>query len=122
MNDLSTTKSEPSQDEYGDASETVTDWANLVPQVLGVLLQQNRAGLLAFAENESLLTTTPGAREGSRGLRVVDPGLGVWVNTDTNTKIALLRRVFAALDLDTEELVFTLRPAKGGKSEKTNAA
>ena len=45
--------------EYGDASETVTDWANLVPQVLGVLLQQNRAGLLAFAEIESLLTTTP---------------------------------------------------------------
>ncbi|MGO2058636.1 MAG: DUF262 domain-containing protein [Candidatus Corynebacterium faecigallinarum] len=96
--------------EYGDAAETVTDWANLVPKVLGVLLQQNRAVLLEFAENETLLTTDPAAHETSRGLRIVDPGLGVWVNTDTNTKIALLRRVFAALDLDPEDLIFTLRP------------
>ena len=96
--------------EYGDAAETVTDWANLVPKVLGVLLQQNRTVLLEFAENETLLTTDPAAHETSRGLRIVDPGLGVWVNTDTNTKIALLRRVFAALDLDPEDLIFTLRP------------
>lgn len=98
--------------EYEDVSETVTDWANLMPKVLNVLLQQHRAGLLEFAETESLLTTDPGAQEGSRGLRPVDPGLGVWVNTDTDTKIALLRRIFNALDLDPEELVFTLRPTK----------
>lgn len=98
--------------EYGDMGETVKDWASLVPKVFGVLLQQNRAGLLDFANQESLLTTDPASRKGARGLRVVDPGLGVWVNTDTNTKIGLLRRAFSALDLDTEELVFTLRPAK----------
>lgn len=103
--------------EYGDASETVTDWADLIPKVLGVLLQQDRAGLLTLAETESLLTTSPGAFEDSRGLRVVDPGLGVWVSTSTNAKIALLRRIFMALDLDAEELVFTLRPVKGGMAE-----
>ena len=43
-------------------------------------------------------------------MRVVDPSLGVFVNNDTNSKIGLFRRVFAALDLDTEELVFTFRP------------
>lgn len=100
--------------EYGDVSETVTDWANLMPKLLSVLLQQQRAQLLDFAETESLLSTNPEEHAGSRGLRVVDPGLGVWVNTDTQTKIALLRRIFAALGLDPEELVFTLRPTKDG--------
>lgn len=36
--------------EYGDASETVTDWADLLPKVLGILLQQNRAALLDLAK------------------------------------------------------------------------
>jgi uncharacterized protein with ParB-like and HNH nuclease domain len=97
---------------YGDATETVTDWRNLMPKVLGVLLQQNRTELLEFAESESLLVTDHSTHEGSTNLRTVDPSLSVLVNTDTNTKIALLRRVFAALDLDPEELVFTLRPTK----------
>ncbi|MGP5614609.1 DUF262 domain-containing protein [Corynebacterium variabile] len=98
--------------EYGDVSETVTDWANLVPKVLHVLLQQHRAALLGFAGTDNLLTTEPAAHEGKRGLRVADPGLGVWVNNDTNTKVTLLRRVFEALHLDPEELIFTLRPSK----------
>jgi hypothetical protein len=85
-----------------------------MPKLLSVLLQQHRAQLLDFAETESLLSTHPDEHAGSRGLRVVDPGLGVWVNTDTQTKIALLRRIFAALALDPEELVFTLRPTKDG--------
>lgn len=105
--------------EYGDASETVTDWSNLMPKLLSVLLQQHRAQLLDFAETESLLSTHPDEHAGSRGLRVVDPGLGVWVNTDTQTKIALLRRIFAALGLDPEELVFTLRPTKDGDGPGT---
>ena len=108
--------------EYGDASETVTDWADLMPKVLGVLLQQDRAGLLTLAETESLLTANPGALEDSRGLRVVDPGLGVWVSTSTNAKIALLRRIFASMGLDTEELVFTLRPVKGDPAERADDA
>lgn len=98
--------------EYGDVSETVTDWANLVPKVLHVLLQQHRADLLGFAGTDNQLTTEPAAHAGRRGLRVVDPGLGVWVNNNTWAKIALLRRVFDALHLDPEELVFTLRPSK----------
>ena len=106
--------------EYGDASETVTDWADLMPKVLGVLLQQDRPGLLTLAETESLLTTNPGALEDSRGLRVVDPGLGVWVSTSTNAKIALLRRIFASMGLDTEDLVFTLRPVKGDTAARMN--
>ena len=96
--------------EYGDVSETVTDWAHLTPKVISILLEQNRAKLLEFANTEALLTTSPAERESERGMRMVDPSLGVFVNNNTDSKIGLFRRVFEALDLDTEELVFTLRP------------
>ncbi|MGP5270445.1 hypothetical protein ACTXK0_08540 [Corynebacterium variabile] len=98
--------------EYGDAAETVTDWTDLIQKLLKVILQQNRTAVLEFAESDSLLTTDPASREGSWGLRTIDPSLGVWVNTDTDSKIAMFHRLFAALDLDPEELVFTLRPTK----------
>src|SRR5699024_2254630 len=63
--------------EYEDVSETVTDWANMTPKLLAVLLQQHRSALLEYARSDSLLTTNPAKHEGSRGLRVVDPGLSV---------------------------------------------
>src|SRR5699024_11139902 len=77
---------------------------------MSILLDQNRAKHLNFAATEPILTTSPAEHQAERGLRVVDPSLGVFVNNDTNSKIGLFRRVFAALDLDTEELVFTFRP------------
>lgn len=98
--------------EFGDASGTVRTWADLVPKILDLLLQQHRAQLLAFADQSSSMTVHPDRHADSRGMRVVDPGLGVWVNTSTGDKITLLRRVFAALNLDPEELIFTLRPVK----------
>lgn len=109
--------------EYGDASETVTDWADLLPKVLAVLLQQDRARLLTFAESETLLSTEQeDLHSDIRGLRLVDPGLGVWVNTGTDTKVNLLRRIFTALDLDPDELVFTLRPTTEDPDEPTRSS
>ena len=107
--------------DFGDVSETVTDWANLVPKVLKVLLQHNRAALLAYAESDPLLETDLSELAEKRHLVQVEPGLGVWLGNNTNTKVGMLRRVFAALDLDPEELIFTLRPDKntGSSSEGT---
>ena len=98
--------------EYEDVSETVTDWASMTPKLLTVLLQQHRSALLEYARTDSLLISEPAKHEGVRGLRVVDPGLGVWVNNSTDTKISLFRRIFDYLNLDPEELIFTLRPSK----------
>lgn len=110
--------------EFGDVSETVTDWAQLTTKVLGVLLQQHRAALLAFAEKESLMSVAPLAPD----LRLVDPSLGVRLSNTTNTKIGLLRRIFEALDLDPEDMIFTLRPDKeasdqpGSDNEKVESS
>ncbi|MGO2862079.1 MAG: DUF262 domain-containing protein [Brevibacterium sp.] len=105
--------------EYGDASETVTDWANLTPKLLADLLQLHRSELLEFAADESMLTTSPAAFDSVRGLRIVDPSLGVWVSNSTDTKIGLFRRIFDHLDLDTEDLIFTLRPDRTPHSNAT---
>lgn len=102
---------------FEDVSETVTDWANMMPKLIGVLLRQYRTDLIQFAEGESLLVTNPLAQAESKALRTVDPSLGVRVDNDTNTKVSLLRRIFEALNLDTEELIFTFRPSQ---SESAN--
>ncbi|MGO3065448.1 MAG: DUF262 domain-containing protein [Brevibacterium linens] len=107
--------------EYEDVSETVTDWANMTPKLLAVLLQQHRSALLEYARNDSMLITNPADHKDSRGLRVVDPGLGVWVRNSTDTKIALFRRIFDYLHLDPEELVFTLRPHKTVRKDSDGA-
>lgn len=98
--------------EFGEVSETVTTWADMVPKVLALLLQQDRPGLLASIPEEQLLTDNPQEHAGSRGFRTVDPGLGVWVSNGTWNKISLLRRLFDRLGLDAEDLIFTLRPVK----------
>lgn len=98
--------------EFGDASETVTTWAEMVPKVLSLLLQQDRHGVLANVPEEQLLTDRPQDHAGSRGLRVVDPSLGVWVNNSTWHKVAFLRRLFDRMWIDPEDLIFTLRPIK----------
>lgn len=102
--------------EFGDASGTVASWAELLPKLLDILLQQFRAELLNFAETSPVMTTRPEKHKDSGGLRIIDPSLGVWVNTSTDNKISLLRRVFAHLNLDPEELVFTLRPVKESRN------
>lgn len=57
-----------------------------MPRWAESLQTTHRAALLDFAEDENLLTTTPAEHEGSRGLRTIDPSLGVWVNTSTTAK------------------------------------
>lgn len=103
--------------EYEDASETVTDWRNLTPKLLAVIMQQHRTALLDYASTDTVLTTNPADYEGSQGLRIVDPSLGVWVSNNTDTKIGLFRRIFDHLHLDPEELIFTLRPYKTTHSD-----
>lgn len=107
--------------EFGDASGTVRTWADLVPKLMEQLLQQHRTELLAYADKSTSMTIHPDRHSGSRGLRVVDPSLGVWVNTSTADKISLLRRVFSVLNLDPEDLVFTLRPVKDAEAQAGTA-
>ncbi|MHA2788874.1 DUF262 domain-containing protein [Corynebacterium sp. S7] len=103
--------------EFGDISETVESWTEAVPKIVSALLDEHRSAILAAAKDEPRLTTNVAeADKPKSGYTVVDPGLAVQVNTDTNQKIGLLRRLFERLGLDPEDLIFTLRPTSSDQT------
>ncbi|WP_054952336.1 DUF262 domain-containing protein [Flaviflexus massiliensis] len=91
------------------SSKTVSVWPDAVVWILQTLLESYRSKLFAFAENESLLHVGE-KPESMWGPKPVTPGLWFEGSNDTDTKIDFLRRVFEDLELDPEEVVFTLRP------------
>lgn len=98
----------------------VTSWANGLVAVLRVLLTVDRERLLATAMDEELLfvdDVSHLAAENTR-VRVIDPALGVRVNTSTYQKVALLRRVCAAIDYDPDEILFYLRGKDADKAQE----
>lgn len=100
--------------EFGDVKETVSSWSDMLPRVMKILMEQYRTELLALTPEINLLVALGGASNDiPRAVAQVDPSLGVYTNTSTNDKIRLLRSIFEALEIDPEELIFTLRPAKG---------
>lgn len=106
--------------QFNDANETVGSWRDMIIRVVSLLLQQNRQAVLEFALQENqLVTDVETIKDGDRRFAIVDPGLAVFVSTNTMTKIELLRRLFSYLDLETEELVFTLKPLQNDQEETT---
>lgn len=99
--------------EFGDVKETVESWADMLPRLLWVLLQQYRPEILEHA-NESLNYIVIGADsdEIPREFRKVDASLAVHTSSSTDAKMRLIRSLFEHLELDPEDLVFTFRPEK----------
>lgn len=98
---------------FGEAEQTVATWADMVEALLKVLIVDHRARLVEAAAGIKRLRTDLGAQgRVPRGWRRIDEGLAVEVGTATTDKIQLLRRIFAELELDTEDLVFILRRGK----------
>nr|WP_306429035.1 DUF262 domain-containing protein [Corynebacterium sp. 76QC2CO] len=97
----------------------VTVWAQGLVEVLRILLTVDRERLLTAAMDEELLFVDDVVQRASidTRLRVVDPALGVRVTTSTNQKMALLRRVCAAIDYDPEDILFYLRSKEAEKGE-----
>src|SRR5699024_12257332 len=103
---------------YGEVQEIVESWAELLPRVDRHLAIEYREKLLRFTyeDNFSLHTVDSMPAEYMHRFRKVDNSLYVRTHTSTNSKISLLRRLFSFLDLDPDELVFTLRPVSREQS------
>lgn len=99
--------------EFGEVKETVGSWTEMIPRIIRLLLEQYRSEILALAEETNLLYPIDGpSAEMPKAVVQVDPSLGIYTNTSTNTKTRFLRSLFESLSLDPEDLVFTLRPVK----------
>ena len=99
--------------EYGDATATVGAWSEALPKIVTAIIRDHRAQVVAVAEENTMLSTSPEHLDGGRrGWVTVDTGLAVDVASSTNQKMRGLRQLFDQLDLNPDELVFTLRSSR----------
>lgn len=99
--------------EFGDVKETVESWADMLPRLLWVLLQQYRPEILEHASDSlNYIVIDSDPQQIPREFRKVDESLAVFTSSSTDSKMRLIRALFDHLDIDPEELVFTFRPEK----------
>ena len=109
--------------EFGEVHETVDSWAEMLRRLLRVLVEPHRAEVIEFAQdNPNFVVAENTLHLPGREFTKVDESLAVLSGSPTNAKMRLLRALFAHLDLDTEDLIFTLRPLKSGSSISTTDA
>ena len=105
--------------EFGDTRKTVASWKVAYVEVIRLLVDERREEVFAYASESNDLTVTEDSYELSGWESLVVPGLTVLTGNSTRTKLASLRKLFNHLDVDTDDLVFTLRNAETSEVEET---
>lgn len=99
--------------QFGDLHQTVESWAEMVELLLSYLMRERRTEILGYVKDYGPLRIIAPEEETPAEWRRVDDTLIVFTANNTDTKLTFLRNLFDYLDIDPEELVFSLRPGKG---------
>ena len=105
--------------EYGDTRKTVATWKDAFVEVIRLLVDERREEVFAYAGEPNDLTVVEDSHELPAGTSLVVPGLTVTTSNSTRSKLAILRKLFNHLDIDTDDLVFTLRNTEAVEVEET---
>ncbi|MFZ2528423.1 MAG: DUF262 domain-containing protein [Rhodococcus sp. (in: high G+C Gram-positive bacteria)] len=105
--------------EFSDTRKTVTSWKDAFVEVLRILVDERREEVFAYAEDSNDLAVVEDLHEASSRESQVVPGLTAVTATSTRAKLAVLRKLFDHLDVDTDDLLFTLRNAEAIEAEDT---
>ncbi|MDI9588676.1 MAG: DUF262 domain-containing protein [Acidobacteriota bacterium] len=97
----------------------VSTWGSAAVIVLRALLEVDRDAVLSVVPSIKSLTSdnVEALVATNKKWRQVDPALGLYISTNTVTKIGMLRRVCDAVDYDPDEVFFYLRPEKTANGE-----
>ena len=95
--------------ELNGTTNTVSSFKDMMRLVLRQLLAEHRPAILEYAANNGVGFTV-GPKASSRYQEEIEPGLWVTSSNPTNEKMTILRALFHHLDLNTDDLVLTLRP------------
>ena len=92
----------------------VKTWKEMVVRTIRILLEQDRDGVIAFAESTNILESNEPKKVADTDSRwqLVDPALAVNLASSTNDKINLLRRICRAIGYDTDDILVYLRPKR----------
>lgn len=105
--------------EFGDTRKTVASWKDAFIEVIRTLVDERREEVFAYASNSNDFTVVEGSHKETAGESLVVPGLTVQTATSTRSKLTVLRKLFDHLDVDTDDLLFTLRNTETVESEQT---
>lgn len=107
--------------QYGDLHQTVESWAEMVQLLLNFLMRDRRTEMLSYVKDYGPLRVIEAEEETPAEWRRVDDVLIVFTANNTDSKLGFLRALFEHLDIDPEELVFSLRPGKGDVADADDA-
>ena len=96
--------------EFRDASGLVNNWREAFVGILRKLMEIDPVRVLERAQTGAWYHAGPHESAGDGFWKVTD-SLSVFVQNSTHSKMSMLRELFELLDLDPDEVTFTLRPA-----------
>lgn len=105
--------------EFDGTTTTVKSFKDMIRFLIRQLLSGHRETIYEYAADNGLGFTV-GKTGSSRYQEELAPELWVTVSNPTNDKMNILRALFDHLDIDTDDLVFTLRPYQREESETTD--
>ncbi|UOT04483.1 DUF262 domain-containing protein [Rhodococcus opacus] len=105
--------------EYGDTRKTVASWKVAYVEVIRLLVDEHREEIFAYASESNDLTVVDDSYEIPSWESLVVPGLTLMTASSTRSKLAVLRKLFNHLEIDTDDLVFTLRNTETTGLEET---
>lgn len=95
--------------EFGNIHRTVSSWKDALVEVIRTVLADHREEVFAYAADSHDFSVTDTSEGTSASESEVVPGLSVVTATSTRSKMTTLRKLFDHLDIDTDDLQFTLR-------------
>ncbi len=96
---------------YKNAEQPVTSWVEMYLKVLQILYAEDKSVItkLAVSEDDGLAVHFSFNKNAfSKGVEIGD-GIWVWTNTNTQSKLSVLSRLFTLYNVESNDLVFYLR-------------
>lgn len=96
---------------YKNTEQPVTSWVEMYQKVLQILYAEDSTVLMRLAVTDTDNLSTHFSTDSKSFLKSakIGEGLYVWTNTNTQSKISVLNRLFKLYGIDNSDLVFYLR-------------
>lgn len=101
-------------------SKTVESWSDMLHSLMLYLMRDHRSEIVSMAGDKGVLVAHD-REDVPNGFKRIDDSIIIFTAQNTDTKLAFLRGLFADLGLDSEELLFTLRPDRDSNAEEAAA-
>ena len=105
---------------YKNTEQPVKSWAEMYQKVLKILYAEDKTIITKLAvssEDNIALHFSMNPTEFTKNVEIGD-GIFVWTNTNTQSKLSVLKRIFKLYGADPSDLVFYLRDENGNAEDE----